>query len=1270
MKKVILTIAAFLVLALLFVSCGDSGDTDGSQGVQESGKSQSANDPSSSDTSSGSTDNSSITSTDSSEGGETDSSTSGSADGTDDSSANSSTDGSVDSSTDSSEDKTDNSEGAGTEDTECQHRMGAPVTIKEPTCTESGIKAQYCQKCDYFTERRVVPKGHEKIVDKGYASTCVKHGLSDGSHCGVCGAVTEAQKELPLAPNHMEYGFKSVVKEPAIGKSGSAIFACVDCGSETTKTLPPLTTAVVTKSDVYDIIVSRDNPAYDNRWYIFDGKAENSDLWTTGSDWFGNVGDTLTVKLGCEVVLTDLILHCAGNWTTASLTVRDTAGRVTLEKRDIIANGSAFGGESQHLTIFENKNVKAYTIEIKILDNKDNYMGFKVSELEITAAKIDPRMSHTHDYREFSRVVESATCTSEGTDAIACFCGEERNVASAKKPHEYNEISSQIPVSCEVDGQIVYKCVCGSTSTVIVKHRGHIYERLKSYITKPTLMVGGRATYLCVTCDRTEERNLPPLALEGIHYLRVDKVDKDSVTIKFNIYGDPVTYDIRYSTEEITLSNFESATKTEAVVTGTRELCAVLDIKASIDKGYYVAVRPAFGENYGEISTVRVGGNEIIEIDYGSCHVYHGEVVNSFEKMFDEQGLDFLNGSSVPKSVLAQIFTDSSDKELYGMSLSPIIDLEYMHYVSSAYLYYAEAGSSATVRWSRKPLDFMAADSAWDGVYTFTAKAGWNEVKINGEARYIQVIFKDGQAPYEVMLRGYQSGAGDEISEERRPLPTIGEMMGMNGFVAGGNGNTPVESVSCTNVLREYHNLEWTYTLGAYPGQASFFSGWMGNFDSQYSRYSREGITVIPCFQWDVRNVSMSYKVDKNGYPVKNGDAFVRASFLEKFDPNTYFQYADAMFTFAARYGVVSDSWLLDTVKEHTQISGRVGLGCIEWIELGNEPDGGWNGVHNYLSAYQLAALTSAGFDGHCGTIPVTSARYHLGAKNADTNMKVAMAGIADTNGNYIAAMLHWMKANRRDGQISVDAFNVHKYLTKEITLSNGLTVSVGISPEEGDLVGQLTSLLAVRDKYYSDCEVWLSEFGWDTNQSYGTQTSAHAYGEYTGRQVQAMWLTRAYLLLSATGVDKAMMYMCEDVGTVEEEAVGKFATAGVIGFKYDKYGNVVEFKKDSFYYLYTLKNTLGNYAFNEEIASYDQNVKIYRYCTANGEEAYALWCPTSDGTKHDGYKLRVNGDGATLVEAVYGDTDGVEAALEIDEYGYVTVNVSENPIYVVVDKK
>lgn len=1263
MKKVILIIGALLILALLFASCGNSS-TDNSYSGQASEESVEAGDPSSNDVISSTTDESKNDTADSSDDDSDDTENGGTDDSFGDSSAVDS--GITDSSTDNSEGA--DSEGEGGDDVECQHRLGSPVTVKEPTCTESGIKVQYCQKCDYYTERRVVPTGHQKVVDKGYPSTCVTNGLSDGSYCGVCGVVTEEKKELPLAPNHLAYEFKKVVKEPWLGTVGSAIFACVGCGSEKTESLPALTTSQVTKSDVYDIKVNKDNLAADNKWYVFDGKTQTVGLWNPGSEWFGSVGDTLTVTLSREMVLTDLVMYAAGNWTQASVTVRDTAGKVTLENKKVIANDCAYGGDGERLTVFEGKSVKAYTIEIKIIDNKNNYMGFKVTELVITAAPIDTHMSHTHDYREFAGEAVPATCTSEGVAEYACFCGEKKQSASPKAEHKYSQILSQVAVTCEADGEIVYKCECGSTSKEIIRHRGHKYERLKNYITVPTLMLSGRAVYLCVTCDRSVERNLPPLALDGIHYLRVDKVEKDKVTIKFNIYGDPVSYDIRYSRNEITASNFELATQVNAVITGTGEMSAVLDLSVSLDSCYYIAVRPSLGENYGTVETVNAGGNDLIKIEYGSCGVYHGEVISSFEKMFDEQSLELLNGSTVPKTQLSRIFTDSSDTQLYGMSLSPIVDLEYMHYLSSAYLYYGSAGAGVTVRWSKKPLDFKSADSKWDGVYTFNSVKGWNEIKINGEARYVQVIFKDGEAPYEMLLRGYQSGSGDEISTEKHQLPTIGEMMGMNGFVAAGNGNTPLDSVSCTTVLREYHNVEWTYKLGVFPGQASFFSGWMGNFDSEYSRYSREGINVIPCFQWDVRNVSMSYKVDAQGYPIKSGDVFVRSSFLERFDANTYFQYADAMFNFTARYGSNSSTTLSQIVGAHTQLSARVGLGYISWIELGNEPDGSWNGVHNYLSAYQLAALTSAGYDGHCGTIPVASGAYHLGAKNADPNMKVAMAGIADINGSYITSMLYWMKANRRDGGIALDAFNVHQYLGKQITLSNGAVVSVGISPEEGDLAGRISALVALRDKYYSECEVWLSEFGWDTNQSYGTELSAHAYGEYTGRQVQAMWLTRAYLLLSATGVDKAMMYMCEDTGAVETEAVGKFATSGVIAFEYDKYGNVKEVKKDSYFYLYTLKNTLGDYAFSNEIKAYAENIMIYRYEAADGRESYALWCPTSDGTKYDGYKLKINGNSATLVEAVYDDVDGVKTTLTTDEYGYVTVNISENPIYVVVE--
>ena len=76
----------------------------------------------------------------------------------------------------------------------------------------------------------------------------------------------------------------------------------------------------------------------------------------------------------------------------------------------------------------------------------------------------------------------------------------------------------------------------------------------------------------------------------------------------------------------------------------------------------------------------------------------------------------------------------------------------------------------------------------------------------------------------------------------------------------------------------------------------------------------------------------------------------------------------------------------------------------------------------------------------------------------------------------------------------------------------------------------------------------------------------------------------------------------------------------------------------------------------------------IYEYANDKGEKAYAAWCSTSDGTKVEKYQLAINSTGATLVEAVYGDIDGVQTRLTSDELGCVEINISENPIYILVD--
>jgi hypothetical protein len=291
------------------------------------------------------------------------------------------------------------------------------------------------------------------------------------------------------------------------------------------------------------------------------------------------------------------------------------------------------------------------------------------------------------------------------------------------------------------------------------------------------------------------------------------------------------------------------------------------------------------------------------------------------------------------------------------------------------------------------------------------------------------------------------------------------------------------------------------------------------------------------------------------------------------------------------------------------------------------------------------------------------------------------MSGGAGLNLNYLRAMEFWAKYNRKDGKLPFDAINAHRYCGKSKD-KKGLTnyvdvnidergdtsdkVYVGVSPEEGDIVGAFDPIREWRDRYHPELEIWLTEFGWDTNQDYRTATSAHAYAEYTGRQVQAMWLVREYLLLSSIGIEKAAMYMSRDCGP-EETAVGKYGSSGLVRFPIEiNPGNVIQGnKKDSFYYVYTLKETLGDTVFDCELEAPNDNVKIFKYLTSDGKAKYALWCTTSDGTKVPGMKFRIPEGEYKLVQMVFESVLGKQSDLEYKD-GYVSVNVSENPIFVV----
>ena len=112
-----------------------------------------------------------------------------------------------------------------------------------------------------------------------------------------------------------------------------------------------------------------------------------------------------------------------------------------------------------------------------------------------------------------------------------------------------------------------------------------------------------------------------------------------------------------------------------------------------------------------------------------------------------------------------------------------------------------------------------------------------------------------------------------------------------------------------------------------------------------------------------------------------------------------------------------------------------------------------------------------------------------------------------------------------------------------------------------------------------------------------------------------------------------------------------------------------------------TLYNTLYDFTFRRELKSGNDDVWVYQFSSAAADEAYALWCPTANGTKVDNYKLYVGTDYESVVltetdityddagNVAYGSKTGKQTTLTVDAEGFVTVNVSENPVYVVVNK-
>ena len=77
------------------------------------------------------------------------------------------------------------------------HKWNAGVVIKQPTCTDKGIKECACTVCGEKKTEEIAAKGHTVVKDPAVDATTEKTGLSEGSHCSVCGITIKRQEVIP-----------------------------------------------------------------------------------------------------------------------------------------------------------------------------------------------------------------------------------------------------------------------------------------------------------------------------------------------------------------------------------------------------------------------------------------------------------------------------------------------------------------------------------------------------------------------------------------------------------------------------------------------------------------------------------------------------------------------------------------------------------------------------------------------------------------------------------------------------------------------------------------------------------------------------------------------------------------------------------------------------------------------------------------------------------------------------------------------------------------
>ena len=109
-----------------------------------------------------------------------------------------------------------------------EHAYGEEKVITPASCTEDGQSEKVCVDCGEAVTEVIPATGHSPVIDEAVSPTCTETGLTEGSHCDVCGQTLTEQETVPAAGHTWKEEY-TVDRKATCTEEGSESIHCAVC---------------------------------------------------------------------------------------------------------------------------------------------------------------------------------------------------------------------------------------------------------------------------------------------------------------------------------------------------------------------------------------------------------------------------------------------------------------------------------------------------------------------------------------------------------------------------------------------------------------------------------------------------------------------------------------------------------------------------------------------------------------------------------------------------------------------------------------------------------------------------------------------------------------------------------------------------------------------------------------------------------------------------------------------------------------------------------